>query len=232
MTRVTPSTLRPGPGPALAPSLVSALSGSPICVGSENPAKLSAVKAAFTAFLAPDARLDLVSLAVSSGVPEQPIGFGQILTGARNRARAAFEQGDGVIAVGLEDGLVRLSDPPLDDEYAEAFSEASDGVYNLGCAWLTDGQRDGHGFSAAFSYPRECQGPAMRDQQPIGDLFDEYWRAHRPPTEVQPSGPTIASGRQGGNIGILTAGRLDRAAYGEQAILCALIRFLHTDLYD
>jgi non-canonical (house-cleaning) NTP pyrophosphatase len=40
------------------------------------------------------------------------------------------------------------------------------------------------------------------------------------------------SGRSGGNIGQLTQGRLDRAAYGAQAILCALVPFLHVDLYD
>jgi non-canonical (house-cleaning) NTP pyrophosphatase len=43
---------------------------------------------------------------------------------------------------------------------------------------------------------------------------------------------TAASGRQGGNIGMLTQQRLDRSAYGAQAVICALIRFLHTDLYD
>ncbi|MFP6656452.1 MAG: DUF84 family protein [Myxococcota bacterium] len=239
---MTRDSLRP------AASLVSALTGARICVGSENPAKISAVRAAFAAFSAPSARLDLVSVVVSSGVPEQPIGFAQILKGARCRAQAAFEKGDCVIAVGLEDGLVRLSDQSMDEADADAIGQDADGVYNVGCAWLTDGERQGHGFSAAFAYPRECREPAMRDQRPIGDLFDEFWRRHRPSTKGRASeaistpaptpaptselAPDIASGRQGGNIGILTAGRLDRAAYGEQAILCALIRFLHTDLYD
>jgi non-canonical (house-cleaning) NTP pyrophosphatase len=70
----------------------------------------------------------------------------------------------------------------------------------------------------------------VRDQAPIGTLFDELWKMHR----AQTGGPakTDASGRQGGNIGILTQGCLDRSAYGAQAVICGLIRFLHTDLYD
>ena len=56
---------------------------------------------------------------------------------------------------------------------------------------------------------------------------------HRPP-EADDAGidPGAPSGRSGGNIGRLTGGRLDRSAYGAQAVVCALIRFLHTDLYD
>jgi hypothetical protein len=31
---------------------------------------------------------------------------------------------------------------------------------------------------------------------------------------------------------MLTGGHLERAAYGAQAVVCGLVRFLHTDLYD
>jgi non-canonical (house-cleaning) NTP pyrophosphatase len=128
--------------------------------------------------------------------------------------------------VGVEDGLVRLADQ------ADADSARSDSqtFYNVGCAWVTDGEREGHGFSSAFAYPPGCLEPAIRDQAPIGNLFDRLWQSHRQgrgePAKV------AASGRQGGNIGLLTQNRLDRSAYGAQAIICALVRFLHTDLYD
>ena len=56
-------------------TLVRALAGSPICVGTQNPAKLEAVRSAFASFQSPDCVLDLVPVEVSSGVPEQPIGF-------------------------------------------------------------------------------------------------------------------------------------------------------------
>jgi non-canonical (house-cleaning) NTP pyrophosphatase len=233
-----------------AASLVAALEGSPIGVGTQNGAKLEAVRAAFASFQASGCILDLIPVEVESGVSEQPIGFQQIRDGARNRARAAFEGSDAVLAVGIEDGLMRLSDHPIEEASAIALDEGGDVYYNVGCAWLTDGEREGHAFSAAFSYPRACSDPAIRDQLPIGDLFDTLWRAKRAAESsektavdlesasgsdserAQEPANVVASGRQGGNIGMLTGGRLERAAYGGQAVICALVRFLHTDLYD
>jgi inosine/xanthosine triphosphatase len=223
-----------------APSLVRVLAGAPIRVGTQNPSKLEAVRSALAIFQTTDAILDLVPVDVASGVPDQPIGHAQILSGARNRARAAFESGDAMLAVGIEDGLIRFSEPAEESGREHEFS------YNIGCAWLTDGEREGHGFSAGFSYPRACSEPALRDRLPIGDLFDEMWRSRRglggrslaAATDEDPAAiggkpaKAVASGRQGGNIGMLTSGRLERAAYGAQAVVCALIRFLHTDLYD
>ena len=209
-----------------APSLSRALAGEVIRVGTQNPAKLGAVEDALRPFAPNGTKLMLVPVAVDSGVCEQPIGWNEIVCGARNRARAAFESGDCVLAVGIEDGLVQLTDG---HETGSRRPEPAD-FYNVGCAWLTDGEREGHGFSSGFAYPPGCLEPAVRDQAPIGDLFDELWRAHRSET----SGPAkaAASGRQGGNIGMLTQDRLDRSAYGAQAVICALVRFLHTDLYD
>jgi len=209
-----------------APSLLRALAGEAVRVGTRNPAKLGAVKDALQPFTRDGAKLDLVPVGVASGVAEQPIGWSEIICGARNRARAAFESGHCVLAVGIEDGLVRLTD---ESEVEFSDSEAS-AFYNVGCAWLTDGEREGHGFSSGFAYPPGCLESAIRDAAPIGDLFDELWRTHRGGI-FGPAKPA-ASGRQGGNIGLLTQNRLDRSAYGAQAVMCALVRFLHTDLYD
>jgi inosine/xanthosine triphosphatase len=209
-----------------APSLSRALAGEAIRVGTQNPAKLGAVQDALRPFARDGAELMLVPVDVESGVAEQPIGWEEIICGARNRARAALESGDCVLAVGIEDGLVRLSE----GRDAKSQHSGPETFYNVGCAWLTDGRREGHGFSSGFAYPPGCLESAIRDQAPIGDLFDEHWRAHR----AGFSGPakSAASGRQGGNIGMLTQGRLDRSAYGAQAVICALVPFLHTDLYD
>lgn len=209
-----------------APSLSRALAGEAIRVGTQNPAKLAAVEAALRPFAPNGTTLMLVPVGVESGVSEQPIGWDEIVCGARNRARAAFESGACVLAVGIEDGLVRLSDGR---ETGSRRPEPSE-FYNVGCAWLTDGEREGHGFSSGFAYPPGCLGQAVRDQAPIGDLFDELWRAHR--AGISRPAKAAASGHQGGNIGMLTQDRLDRSAYGAQAVICALVRFLHTDLYD
>jgi len=202
------------------------MGGAPVRVGTENRAKLGAVEAALRLFVGPGVEPRIVGVAASSGVAEQPVGWDEIVRGARNRARAALESGDCVLGVGIEDGLVDLG-PTAGSESGESNSED---VYNVGCAWVTDGEREGHGFSSGFAYPPACREPAFRQGLPIGDLFDRLWRARRAPAE----GPAEVgpSGRRGGNIGMLTQGRLDRSAYGAQAVVCALVPFLHTDLYD
>lgn len=209
----------------MAASLERALSGGVVRVGTENPAKLGAVRAALAAFAAEPGVLAIVGVGVASGVPEQPIGFAEISSGARSRARAALASGPGVLGIGIEDGLVEL---PIGIG-AAGEPGAGTAIFNIGCAWVSDGLRDGTGFSSGFAYPAACREPAFADRLPIGGLFDELWRAHRPPGDPGVDGP---SGRQGGNIGQLTQGRLDRSAYGTQAILCALVPFLHVDLYD
>ena len=201
-------------------SLERALAGAPVRVGTENPAKCEAVRRAL-ARLRPaeneEGELRIVPVGVSSGVAEQPFGFEEIAVGARTRARAALDSGESVLAFGIEDGLVRLAD---------GRDGSIDPIYNVGCAFVTDGEREGVGFSSGFAYPPACVGPAVTDRSPIGDLFDGLWRAQRGSLDAMPSG------RNEGNIGKLSAGRLTRAEYGAQAVLCALIRFLHRDLYD
>lgn len=209
----------------MAASLERALAGGVVRVGTENPAKLGAVRAALAAFAASPGTLAIVGVNVPSGVPDQPIGWAEISSGARARARAALASGPGSLGIGIEDGLVEL---PIGTGTAGE-SGAGTVVFNVGCAWVTDGARDGTGFSSGFAYPAACREPAFEGRLPIGGLFDEVWRVHRNPSDPTAEGP---SGRRGGNIGQLTQGRLDRSAYGTQAILCALVPFLHVDLYD
>ncbi len=222
----------------LAASLERALAGDVVRVGTENRAKLAAVRDALAPFAQAASDLVIVPVKVVSDVPDQPIGWSEIVAGARNRARAAFAAGECALAVGIEDGLVRLSSETPEVDGRDYF--------NVGCAWLTDGQREGHGFSSGFAYPPGSLEPAIRNRAPIGELFDELWRNHRsaagpstplesvPVSAGRPSRPAniAPSGRGGGNIGLLTGGRLERSAYGSQAVVCALVRFLHTDLYD
>lgn len=221
----------------LAASLEQALAGREVRVGTENRAKLAAVRLALESIRgdgSPDplVPLRIVPVDVASDVPEQPIGWSEIRAGARNRAHAALASGSCALAIGIEDGLVCLSDDPTSDDLRDYF--------NVGCAWVTDGERDGRGFSSGFAYPPESLEPAIREQAPIGALFDALWRRHRPrPIQPDLASRTLAepanpapSGRSSGNIGLLTGGRLDRAAYGSQAVVCALVPFLHADLYD
>lgn len=230
------------PGFRMAASLARALSGEPVRVGTENAAKLGAVRCALAAVLAGDPSTLVISgVGTTSGVPEQPVGWDEIVAGARNRARAAHASSPCVLAVGIEDGLVELPGAPSATSRAPARASAAAlpvadlgrAVFNVGCAWVTDGEREGVGFSSGFAYPPAAVASAFWNREPVGALFDALWQAHRPAAGLDPGTSTAPpSGRQGGNIGQLTQGRLDRSAYGAQAILCALVPFLHVDLYD
>lgn len=208
----------------MAASLAQVLRGAPVAVGTENPAKLRAVRDALDALASEGELLVVRGWGVASGVADQPVGWAEIAAGARNRALGALRAaGSAALGIGIEDGLVEL---PCGTGGGLA-------VVNVGCAWVSDGERDGTGYSAGFAYPPPVSIQAFRDRQPIGDLFDAFWSQHRPPVPVKASALALSeSGRQGGNIGQLTQGRLDRSAYGAQAVLCALVPFLHADLYD
>lgn len=207
------STAGPVPPSGLASGLASLRW---VRVGSSSTPKIQAVSEALAGF-ALAARVE--GAAVESGVPEQPVGFDEILRGARNRAEAALALGPCDLAVGIEDGLVTLPG-------VSAVAGLASPTLNLGCAWLTDGRRESFGLSSAFGYPDACVEVALRDRAPIGDLFDELWRSRE--GDASTPGP---SGRGIGNIGKLTLGVLTRSEYARHAVVCGLVRYLHPDLY-
>lgn len=76
-----------------------------VIVASLNPAKINAVKSAFSAVF-PQQSFDFVGVSVPSGVAEQPITNAETHQGARNRvAHAKQAQPQGDFYVGLEAGI-------------------------------------------------------------------------------------------------------------------------------
>ncbi len=189
-------------------------------VGTMNAPKLEAVRAAFAAF-APQVQID--GIAVASGVSDQPVGFEEIIRGARNRASLAAASSECDFGVGIEDGLVAL---PIPDS-------GSNPHMNIGCAAVTDGQRTAIGFSSAFAYPAACSVPAVRERAPIGDLFDQLWRQRGAAGSASANrdGTDVPSAITTGNIGRLSDGVLPRSEYARHGVLCALVAFLQPDLY-
>jgi inosine/xanthosine triphosphatase len=182
-------------------------------VGSANEPKIAAVRAAIAAY-APRASVE--GAAVESGVSDQPVGAAEIARGARNRARAALALGSCDLAVGYEDGLLRL----------ELGDGAADWL-NMGCAVVCDGQREGLGFSSGFAYPPAIAERAAERREPIGELFDALWSSLRGGQQ-----DVLPSAQREGNIGKLSLGVLSRSDYARHAVVCALLRFVQPDLYD
>jgi len=179
-------------------------------VGSTNPPKLAGVRAAIAPFA--DA-VEVSGCSVASGVSEQPVGFEEIVAGARQRALGAEAAGEFDLVVGYEDGLVELA--------------GTDGTwFNVGCAAVRHDGAWGLGFSSGFAYPPDCAEPAARSRAPIGDLFDQLWKSQDfAPAETAPSALST------GNVGKLTGGALPRAEYTRHAVLCALAPLLHPGLF-
>jgi inosine/xanthosine triphosphatase len=184
-----------------------------VAVGSVNEPKLAAVRSALGVY-APDATVEGVN--VASGVPEQPVGFEEIIRGARNRAAGAVKELSSDLGIGIEDGLVPIPIDPGSEIIAHL---------NIGCAAITDGERTSIGFSSAFAYPPDCWIPAVRNREPIGEIFDRLWESHRGERPSTPSAGTV------GNIGRLSAEVLPRAEYARHGVLCALVAFIQPDLY-
>lgn len=80
-----------------------------IAVGSTNPAKLEAVREAFTLAF-PDQEIQIEGVEVSSGVSAQPLGAEETVLGAENRAQGALGKVSGAdFGVGLEAGLENIA---------------------------------------------------------------------------------------------------------------------------
>lgn len=75
-----------------------------IIIGSNNPAKVAAVKNTFHY-----QHTEFHSLDIPSGVSEQPFSDEETIKGAINRAVGALEQGNGDIGIGLEGGVQETS---------------------------------------------------------------------------------------------------------------------------
>ena len=75
-----------------------------IIIGSKNPAKITAVKKAFS-----DSEVEWIFMDIPSGVSEQPFSDDETIKGAKNRALNALKEGNGVFGIGLEGGVQETS---------------------------------------------------------------------------------------------------------------------------
>ena len=178
-----------------------------VAVGSKNPVKLAAVRQAFfRAF--PDRYIAFAGRDVPSGVRDQPWGHEETWKGATQRARGALLAETGAdYAVGIEGGVV----------------QAGDGLRSVAYVAIRR-SRDMRGsleHTASFKLPPRV-ARLLFGQEPghgkleLGAACDLVFNETN-------------SKQQGGTVGAVTRGLLDRTAYYEHAIVCALAPFLHDD---
>ncbi|HZD10544.1 MAG TPA: inosine/xanthosine triphosphatase [Candidatus Binatia bacterium] len=135
-----------------------------VAVGSTNPAKLDAVRAAIVRVW-PQAQVE--GVAVASGVAEMPMSDAECLMGARNRAHAAREALGANLGVGLEGGAQRQGEMLL--------------LVGWVVACAADG-REGVAGTARLPLPALIADRVLAGEElgPVmDDLLDEHKSNHR-----------------------------------------------------
>jgi inosine/xanthosine triphosphatase len=130
-----------------------------IAVGSKNPAKLAAVRAAFQKI---GYEVAVTGLSVPSGVADQPFSDEETIRGALNRAALALGSGDYDFGIGLEGGTC----------------ETPYGMFL--CNWGAIVDRNGErsiGGGIRILLPEQI-AVEVRSGKELGTVIDEYTGGH------------------------------------------------------
>lgn len=174
-----------------------------VAVGSANKGKLEAVRAAFGYYFK---GAEVKGMAVDSGVSGQPTSLEEIVNGAKNRARNAFESVKCDFAVGIEAGIF-------------PFPETASGYMDTGCCVIYDGQEFYIGCSPLFEYPKKAVEKVLNEGKEIAEVFKELYSE----TDHHKGGQ--------GAVGFLSKGAMPRTKFVEAAVTMALLRIVNKEAY-
>ena len=173
-----------------------------VVVTSNNPVKIAAVREAFLSQF-PLREIQIIAVAVDSGVADQPMSDEETRQGARNRvAHARLKIPEADYWVGLEGGLDYF------DHHLMAF------------AWMVVASSDNRFSetrSATLPLPPQVQ-ELISSGLELGDANDRVFS-------------TLNSKQGGGAYGLLTNGLMTREGIYTQTLILALIPFVH-ELWD
>ena len=173
-----------------------------LIVASTNPVKIETVKNGFTRMF-PGEKFKINGVSAKSGVPDQPIGEEQTITGAENRAENASKiNGDADYWIGIEGGLKETG------EQMEAF------------AWVVVKSKDGkvgRGRTGSFFLPEKI-ARLVRQGKELGEADDIVFGLKN-------------SKQANGAVGILTRDVLTRTTFYGTAVILAFIPFKNPSLY-
>lgn len=173
-----------------------------VAVGSQNPVKIAATRQAFGC-LWPDQPVNVVGVAVVSGVAAQPMSDAESVAGARRRAHLARQALDADFGAGLEGGL-----------------QETDGWW-FDCGWVvvTDrAGREGIGATLKMAVPPRLLALIRRGME-LGEAIDEVF------------GTQNAKQAQG-HFGLMTNNAVTRTEAYTHGVISALARFTHGELFD
>lgn len=169
-----------------------------INIGSKNEVKIAAVRELLLEYPF-IAAAEVRGFDVPSGVGAQPKSLDETVTGAMNRACAAWERGGCDVAFGIESGLMRVP-------------HTRTGHMDVCACAIFDGNEFHLGLSSAWEVPADAAALMLEKNLEMNDAFHQA--GYTPNPKV---------GSAEGAVGILTKGRLDRKAYTKEAVRTALI---------
>lgn len=172
-----------------------------IIVGSKNPVKIECTESAFTEAFNQGFLVDGVN--ISSNVPDQPVGDEETFMGAHNRVlNARSTFPEADYWVGIEGGV----------------DEDQRGMFAFAWIYIEDKHgRSGQAKTGTFYLP-ESVAKLVKGGMELGKADDLVFS-------------TENSKQEGGSVGLLTKGVVDRKSYYNQAIILALIPFLNKILF-
>lgn len=186
-----------------------------IVVASTNPIKLDCTRLAF-AQIFPNDNLQFSTLAVPSGVPNQPMGQLQTRQGAINRASSAHQTiSEADFWVGLEGGLELV--PILDNNSRPTGKKELHTLVYI-CILNKHGKK-GESHAAGFQLPPPIAKLVLEQNLELGQADDLVFNRQN-------------SKQQDGACGILTKGIITRSNLYQMAVTFALVPFINSNLYD
>ncbi len=183
-----------------------------ICVGSLNPTKVNAVKAAFSRYFK---NFKVYNIKADSKVPNQPIGLKSIIEGAISRATHSLNYIickkrilHNIFGVGIEAGLAEVP-----------YTKTGFMDFQF-CAIINEGKKISLGAGIAFEYPKFVIDQILKDQnKEIGEIIGKLAGNENLKNES-------------GAISFLSKNNITRTEILTKAIICALLPFINEDLYN
>lgn len=173
-----------------------------IAVGSNNPAKIKAVQTAFQQVFSKQ-EIHVEGVTVSSEVPDQPMHQEETIRGARNRAMKSLAHTQADFGVGLEGGLQEI-----------------DGHW-FTCGWIViidKKGKEGIGSSISMELPEKVM-LHIRNGIELGKATDAIFH-------------TVNAKHSQGYFGLMTDDAITRDRAYSDAVLSALSRFIHPEVFE
>ena len=172
-----------------------------IAVGSENPVKINSVTHAFQ-LVWPKKTFKVVGIKVQSGVSDQPMSDEECIKGAITRAKKSLKAGKADYGVGLEGGVHQIGKRWFD------------------CGWIVVIDKKGTigiGSSARMETP-QMMIKMIKKGMELGDVGDKLFNKKN-------------SKQAEGHFGLMTNGVVTRKDGYTQAVVMALSRFIHPEVF-